>query len=266
LAKTSAVLPNAESARLLGLAVSKSRRYDAVPLPIAFIRSEDTSIPPPLARLLRGGRGGEVRLKLYLCICLRATQAPYDIRRAGPSRSWAQMLALPDPERNGARRIADALNWLDQAKLIKLQRRGGSPAIQLLSVTGDGGGYQPRGERWVSLPLGLWTEQWITSLSGSALALLLVLLELQGGRKSPAEAPWASGDQKARYGLSEATWTRATKELRAQGLLTVRRITQGQDFDWRRMRHTYWVTIQRLDSPPDALVASPAGASGVSAL
>jgi hypothetical protein len=169
------------------------------------------------------------------------------------------MLALPAPETAGARRVSDALNWLHLEKLIALHRRIGSPpTIKLLSATGDGASYSRPGPRWVSVPLGLWDQQWITYLSGSALALLIVLMELQGGKKSPADAPSASGEKRARYGLSDDTWTRASRELKELGVLTVHRAPQGQDFDWRRMRNTYWVSIDRLSSPPPPLASEDA--------
>jgi hypothetical protein len=44
---------------------------------------------------MRGGRGGEVRLKLYFCLTLIATKPPHKIRERTPARTWAEMLALP---------------------------------------------------------------------------------------------------------------------------------------------------------------------------
>lgn len=245
------MLPSLESARLLKQVVEKSKRHTGVPLSIEFIRTEVPESPPPLASMLRGGRGGEVRLKLYLCLSLRAVRSPYDIRPS-PGSWWAKTLALADPEGLGARRIADALGWLDAHKFVALERRHGSPpAITLLSPDGSGGPYTPRpGPRWVRVPLGFWEHQWITALSGSATALLLVLLDLQGG-KMEADPPWLTGSQHPRYGLSDDTWTRATKELKNFNLLTVRRAPQGKDFDWRRMRNTYWIHIDRLDMALD---------------
>lgn len=252
LASSSAVLPNAESRRLLVRAVERSRRTKAVQLPIGFVRSESQA-PPPLARMLRGGRGGEVRLKIYLSVTLLATKSPHDIRQPIPARAWAEMLALPDPETAGARRVADALAWLNKEKFIKLQRTSGRPpTITLRSPLADDKGYKRPSGRWVSVPLTLWSNEWITHLSGSGLALLLVLLELQGGLKSSTDAPSASGPRRDRYGLSDDTWTRAAKELKGLGILTVHRVPQGKDFDWQRLRNTYWVDLARLDSPPSA--------------
>jgi hypothetical protein len=201
--------------------------------------------------MLRGGRGGEVRLKLYLCLSLLASRRPYDVRSV-PGRAWAETLALPDPEGLGARRVADALKWLGDNKFVALQRQqGAAPTVTLLDPRGTGDKYARRSP-YVGLPLGLWRQQWITTLSGSAVALLIVLLDLQGGKKTPDDAPSLATDQRQRYALSGDTWTRATKELVASGLLTVRRIPQGRDFDWRRIRNTYWIHKERLDQPPFA--------------
>ena len=219
-------------------------------MPIPFVRGDGTT-KPPLAAMLRGGRGGEIKLKVYLSVTLLATDSPFDIRQLIPARRWAEMLALPDPETHGARRVADALNWLDQARLIELGRQPGSPpTIKLLSVSGDGTRFVPPAPRWITVPLGLWQEQWITYLSGSALALLLALLELQGGIVQSARAPYASRQRRLEYGLSDDIWTRGRRELERFGVLTVRRIPQGRDFDWERMRNTYWIDIEGLGSAP----------------
>jgi len=243
-----------ESARLLNRLVDRSKRTSGIQLPIGFVRAQGLAVRPPLARMLRdgpssrGGRGGAVRLKLYLCLNLLAARAPHDIRPV-PARAWAEALALPDPVGRGARRVSDALAWLNETKMIALQRqRGVAPAITLLDPTGSGGRYK-RYQPYVLVPLGFWREQWIARLSGSAAALLIVLLDLQGGKKSKQDAPWLTTDQRFRYGLSDDTWTRASKELVEQGLLKINRISQGRDFNFRRMRNTYWIDKSRLDQP-----------------
>lgn len=167
--------------------VERSKRSSGIQIPIGFVRAQGYTARPPLARMLRdgsgnrGGRGGAVRLKLYLCLNLLAAHAPYNIRQV-PNRAWAETLALPDPEALGARRIGDALVWLDEAQMISLQRqRGTAPVVTLLDPTGTGHKYA-RYNRYVRVPLGFWREQWITHLSGAAVALLIILLDLQGAR------------------------------------------------------------------------------------
>ncbi len=208
--------------------------------------------------MLRGGRGGAVRLKLYLCMTLIASRPPHDIRSI-PGRAWAEALALPEPQSLGARRIADAIKWLNDEKLIAVERRQGiAPTVTRLDPLRTGGKYSRPVGQYISLPLGFWRQQWITVLSGAAVALLIVLLDLQGGRKSPAQAPSLATDQRRRYCLSDDTWTRATGELVSHELLIVRRVAHGRDFDWRRMRNTYWIRKERLDELPDSLAGHQA--------
>lgn len=238
--------------RLLGWLVDRSKRTSGVALSIPFLRREDRAQvdPPPLAHMIRGGRGGGVRLKLYLSMSLLATRRPHDVKNI-PARVWAEMFALPDPETNGARRITDALGWLADHKLIRAERQRGRPAtIYLLNQSGTGGRFvRPRG-RWVTVPVDFWRAGWIAHLSGSATALLLILLEMQGGKK-PQDPPWiAPAEARHRYDLSADTWSRASRELVDAGLLTIRRTNQGKAWDWRRLRNTYWVDIDRLSSPP----------------
>lgn len=239
--------PTLESKRLLDRAIDKSKRSQGIQLPPGFVR-DDADGEPPLAKMVRGGRGGEVRLKLYLTMTLVAVHKPYDIKSL-PGRPWAEMLGLPDPARNGARRIGDALDWLEKADLVKIKRHPGlPPTVALRHPDGTGTRYSWRGGRYIGLPLGFWRNRWIYRLSSTGVALLLVLREMCGGR-SESSPPWLTGDQRKRYGLSDDTWTRATQELVKHGLLTVGRTPQGGDFDYRRMRNTYWLHIDRLTEP-----------------
>ncbi len=241
---------SAESRRQLHAAVARSHRRTGVALDIGFVRSSDAAAPP-LARILRGGRGGEVRLKTYLTLCLLATDEPYDIRAGVPSRAMAEALGLPDPGGKGARRVADALTWLRHAQLLEVTPRRGMPSpLRLLDQAGSGGAFVRPTGRWIRIPLGFWREEWIVHLSGSAVALLLVILEMQGGR-TVEDPPWLPGARRPQYGISDDTWTRASAELRDAGLLTIGRIPQGQDFDYRRMRNTYWIDLDRLEKAPD---------------
>ncbi len=248
--------PSDEALRLLNWLVNRSRRTTGLPLAEPFVRRAEASAPaPPLARLLRGGQGGEVRLKLYLTMSLLAVNPPYDIAQPVPARSWAEMLDLPDPGRNGARRVNDAIDWLADNKLIVSERRQGTPgAVRLLSQDGSGEPYtRPRGsERYVRLPLGLWQDGWVVRLSGAALALLIILMDMQGAR---ARASWVSPAQaRARYDLSPDTWTKGVQELEAFELVNVVKKPQGDFFDYKRMRNSYWVSVEKIQgaAPPGA--------------
>jgi hypothetical protein len=77
--------------------------------------------------------------------------------------------------------------------------------------------------------------------------MLIVLLDLQGGRAQPQ---WISPPQaRRRYDLSPDTWTKGLKELKALDLVTVSRRSQGEIFDYQRMRNAYWVHEDMLRSP-----------------
>lgn len=239
--------PSEESLRLLRWIVTRSKRSSGLPLAEAFMRRASPSEPPPpLARMMRGGQGGEVRLKLYLTMSLLAVSPPYDIKPV-PARAWAEMLALPDPERRGARRVNDALEWLAEHSFVVSERRQGTPgAVRLLSQAGTGDPYtRPAGAaRYVRLPLGLWEQGWIARLSGAALGLLVILLDMQGGRARPS---WISPTKaRERYDLAPDTWTKGVRELMELDLVLVSKIPQGDVFDYRRMRNSYWANEEML--------------------
>lgn len=239
---------SSQAAYLLIQAVKKSKRTSGIQLPLGFVRSERHGGDPPLARMLRGGRGGEVRLKLYLTMILIAAKPPHGIENI-PARVWAELHNLDDPSGLGARRISDALRWLAEHQYVSLSsHRGVPPTVQLRSALGDGGKFDRGRGVYVSVPVGLWEHHWITQLSGTGLTLLLVLLDLQGGRKE-SSPPSLPGPLRHRYGLSDDTWSRGTRELREVGLLQVRKQPYGRDFDFRRMRNTYWIDKAMLSEP-----------------
>ncbi|MEU6877943.1 hypothetical protein [Streptomyces sp. NPDC046712] len=235
---------------LLAGAASRSKRSGNVPFPPAFvIAATREGTPAPLARMIQGGQGGEVRLRLYLCITMMASGKPYDLKPPPTSKSWAALLALDS--RTGERRVTRNLKWLADNGFIRLERRwgGGPHAITLLSATGDGSDYVRPIEqgRYVGVPVEFWTQGWILELSPTAAALLLVLLEALGGHD---EARYITTERRHRYGLSSDTWTKATKELAGHGLLTVGREPQGSFYDHQRLRNTYWLDVERLKKPP----------------
>ena len=233
-----------QSRELLRTAANRAQRTGNVPFPPAFVLAPDINVQPPLARLIHGGRGGSVRLRLYLCVTMMATRAPYDLKSPPTPSAWARLLALP--EDTGARRVSRNLKWLSNEHFIALDPRPGRPAsITLLDAGGSGGEYKrPREEgRYVGIPVELWTQGWILTLSATALALLFALVEHQGGYD---RSRYVMADRRLRYGLSPNTWTLARKELEREQLLTVARTPMGSDFDYRRMRNTYWVDLEAL--------------------
>ena len=261
-----AAQPSPRAAELLGRANSRAReRHTAVRH--AFIGKHEpagTGIPP-MARLLRESRGG-IRLKFYLALLWQAGGGDERHSIAWPARAWAELLDLPDPEGRGERRIRDAIRSLEHARLLKTQRAPGHPVeVVLQSDSGDDTQYihpgevahasKEKGERpssrelYVQLPPGFWTRGWILVLSGPALAMLLIMLALtQNGAKAGV---WLSPSQaRARYCISEDTWTRGIAELQRYGLLGIHRKPVSEDFGWRRVRNTFTIQVARLDEAP----------------
>jgi hypothetical protein len=75
---------------------------------------------------------------------------------------------------------------------------------------------------------------------------LFSLRERLGGIKEPK---YLLPDRRESYGLSHDTWTRGSRELEDRGLLTVRTITEGEDYVYIRRRRTYWLNADLLDMP-----------------
>ena len=230
---------------LLATAADKSKRGGNVPFPLAFVLAPEAGGLPPLARFIRGGRGGEVRLRLYLSITMMATRHPYDLSNPPSPNHWSELLALPADA--GPRRVSSNIKWLGKNNFIRLTPRPGRPAvITLLDPSGGGEPYvrpMTQGRRYVGVPVEFWRHGWLLALSATATALLLVLLEHQGGYE---KARYVMRDRRARYGLSADTWTLARKELEQHRLLHVSRTPQGSSFDYRRQRNTYWVDLEAL--------------------
>lgn len=250
------------SERALRAAQTLSDRVSnrAVRVRFSFVRREDGSERlPPLARLLRGGRGGEVRLKLLLALLWVAGGG--DERHATnayPARSWAALLDLDDPEGHGQRRVRDAIQWLEREGFVRTDRQPGKPmALQLLLEDGLGKEYVDpaesakkkkdskeglqRSDLYVLLPASFWTEGWAATLSARALAMLLVLREVTFS----GEWKWVSPAQaRHRYGLSEDTWSKGVAELRAHKIIEIRkRPVSEDDFEFRRVRNTYKLPV-----------------------
>ncbi|MGW6983671.1 hypothetical protein ACWGE1_30220 [Streptomyces sp. NPDC054932] len=234
-------------------AAAKAARSGNVSFSPSFVRSFEADGPPPLARLIQGGRGGEVRLKTYLSIVMMATAAPFDVKRPPTPQAWSRLLLLP--KESGPRRIANNIKWLSEKGFIELgPRRGYAPcAIQLLSMDGKGGEFERASlmGRYVGVPIQFWTNGWILALSATAIALLFALLESQGGHATPR---YVTKDRRESYGISHNSWTEGRKELERHKFLTVTRVPQGSDFDYQRLRNSYWIDDARfLDAPGTAL-------------
>lgn len=223
----------------------------------------DEGAPPPVARLLRGGRGGSVRLKLYLSLLWFAANPPYDVTY--PARAWAQLLDLPDPEVGGARRVSDALAWLKAHRFVEVQNRPGLPSrVVLLEESGEGRPYSVPGAAWrtlgreateeerqrqryLQLPPEVWTSGWLQVLDGAAIAMLLVILAEKPAARENARVWFSPAEALKRYGLSPATRTKGLNQLSRAGIVTTEKISATRDpFDLRRTRNAYRLDAARL--------------------
>jgi hypothetical protein len=230
----------------------------------AFIERRGRPDSPPLAKMLRGGRGGMVRLKLYLAILWIASGGDHTV--TFPARAWAQLLGLDDPQTNGARRVTDAIAWLEDHQLVRATRqRGRPPELVPLDEGGTGKAYRVPSRTWqedaeqenraaniyVQLPVEFWTSGWAAVLSAPAIAMLLVLLA-ERGPKDPKKFFWFTPDQAdQRYDLSEDTRTRGITELEQAGIITIKRKPVNQEMGWSRVRNHYRLNLERLILPLD---------------
>ena len=221
----------------------------------------------PLGRMLRGGRGGQVRLKLYLSLMWLAAAPPHDA--AYPSRAWATLLGLKDPAGLGARRVNDALKWLEENKFLTIEQRPGLPnRVTLLMEDGSGQPYSVPGEhmkrlsaagrarvgdvdfdrhRYVQLPPEFWTNGWMATLSAPAVAMYLILLNEKGASAASTGlwlSPKVAGE---RYGLSSDTRTSGFDELRRARLIDLRRqAVSSRVFDVVRYRNVHTLQPDQL--------------------
>lgn len=246
---------DAVSIGALARLVERSRRNSGLQLPHTFARGT-TAKRAPLARMIQGRRGAEVRLKLYLSTALLAGSGnqhpiygPHSVFNvSGPA--WARALCLGDPDRGGARRVAEAQNWLSRENLIAVDRRPGQePVVRLRSADGDDRAWRRPTAPYLSIPLGLWEHHWIWILDARELAVFVSLLDLQFGRTiAGVSGPqWLSSDDRGRYGLSPDSWRVASQRLEQLGLVeTAMRDDLARDFETRRKRKTYRVLVDRL--------------------
>lgn len=245
------------------------RAKKEAPIRYSFLAREEAGQPiPPMTRILRGGRGGrggDVRLRLYVSLLWMARD---DATFSYPARAWATLLGLPDPETKGERRIKDALNWLDDHDYLRLEAvKGRDSVIHLLDDGGSGKPYELPGKayqrlradreaaaphRYVRIPRDLWTQGWMSLLSGPGLAMLLVLF-YENRLNDNTEWVWFSPSMAdLRYGLSEDTRTKGMRELVAAGLVQTRRRSVSTDiFDYRRVRKVHMLNRDRLREPAE---------------
>ncbi len=225
-----------EFARMLG----QVRRDSGAPVRQSICLKPDPLGRSPLSRLLStganggGGRGGDVRLKLYISLLWVAAKSPYTVTR--PARAWAALLGLEDHEVKGARRIQKAISDLAELGFVSvLDRPGRASQVTVLDETGSRAAYSspadaysalaaanaPRSElevqKYVKLPSRFWTDGLIVDLSAAGVAMLLILLTAAAGKKTAWVAPSVFAEK---YGLSGATQTKGLDELRKARLIS----------------------------------------------
>jgi hypothetical protein len=252
------------AAREFAERLGSRRRTAGAPVRTIFVSDEQVA-RAPLATLLSsaetggGGRGGQIRAKLYLSLLWVCAREPYDVAR--PARAWAALLGLPDHENGGVRRIQQALRDLADRGFISLEDRGGLPSrVVMKSERGDGGAFVPapeaynslgkdtsdavtREHRYFRVPSSLWTEGHIARLKGPSLGMLLALLSERRGQASPAV--WFSpGRAQERFGFSPSTRREGLQHLRDLGLVVTKTKVvseQGAYIDWARRRSVHEV-------------------------
>lgn len=224
-----------------------SGRRRSAPVRSVFVRDIGGERRAPLTRLVGGGgRGHEVALKLYLSLIWRSAAAPYATKV--PARRWAELLALPSPDTQGARRISAALRTLADLKLVTYKLRAGeAPEVTLLHESGSGDPYIPPrgggGDRYFHVSDELWVEGGLHQLTAPGVAMLLAVLVDQSTPGAPVW--WATSIFEGRFGMSAATRSRGTKQLIDAGLLMVSRkpvsTSPSSAFSADRMRNEYRV-------------------------
>jgi hypothetical protein len=142
-----------------------------------------------------------------------------------------------------------------------LRKRGHHSRLWLRSDLGYGEDYMPPGDLltrdnqdddrsrhfYFKLPADLWSNGWLSILSGPALSMLLVL-SLEASIKQQNREIWFSPLQAAeRFDLSEDTRGRGFAELEAYGIIDRnRRPVKPDTFGDPRYRNTYDVHTKRL--------------------
>ena len=245
---------------LLKRAVTESKRKSTVQLAEEFARTTKeapNSADPPLARLFRLG---EVSLRLYLTLVMMTAKpdkgggAARALHRETAASHFAEMFGYDDlsdgvnPPGPGTRRVERALRKLDAEKFIELTKDPGHhPKIAVVHP----GEPQPP---YITLPVQLWANSWITALTGRGLAVY-VALRLVTVKKEQGEGQHVPPYEQVRFGLSPDTWQRGTRELVSLGLLEVRPgIVETRGLR-SRYRNVYYLNFERVlqERPSDPI-------------
>lgn len=262
----------AEFARKVG----HRRRISGAPVRKGFVSTvfyTGGAATPPLAALLRGGgRGGQLRVKLYISLLWLCAAEPYEASL--PARAWAALLGLADHETRGVRRIHEAIRDLHERKLITVRDRGGMPSVLgLLDENATGEPYIPpstaystltrqgaeparlRRHQYFRIPSSFWTEGYVSQLGGPGVAMLLVLLCEQP--RSGAGIWFTPETARQRFALAHSTRTTGLQQLRELGLITSKVAVTSEDgtyLTFQRRRNVHQLNLRADDS--NALTAN----------
>lgn len=172
-------------------------------------------------------RAGDTRLKLYLWLWWHDQHFGKNPDQRGvrwPTAWWAQLLALDEPDTNGARAVGKQLTWL--AANNYLTRDGRRPA-HLAARNHDGSQLTyDRPTAYVGLPANFWTGGWITRLSPRAIAALLIVMDYARPRIRISDATTApavfihEGELLKHFALSVDFFHDGLNELHHRELVT----------------------------------------------
>ncbi|WP_420437350.1 hypothetical protein [Candidatus Poriferisodalis sp.] len=239
---------------------TRSRDLRSCPVRTEFIRrrSEREAAPPMMTMLgSGGGRGGDVRLKLYLSLLWASPGGAHDTEFV--ATDWARLLGLPQYSTNGKRRVYEALNWLAARGFIDKQERPGLPStVVILHESGSGEPYSKPSSQaakggkptYRQLQSAWWTNAWLAALSGRALAFWLVLMD-ESNNGTKTEAVWLSESQTSeKYAISPYLRQHAMRELKHFGLITTRRQLTREAFGVTSSRTRISLHLNALDQSP----------------
>jgi hypothetical protein len=225
----------------------------------SFVERGELGEPSPLKSLLSGingpggGAGGRLRIALLITLLWVVAQPPHTTRRV--ASWWAALLGLNEPTGSGARAVRDTLHELEARGFVTLTRIGNdSNEISLLNEDGSRRSYTfpapADGEPYFRVPRLVWDEQWISRLTGRALAIYLIVLSNSGWRDEGDF--WISASLfEERYGLGETTRKRGFRELVDLGILevTAESVTRREGTRTFR-RNIYRLTNAFRSTPP----------------
>jgi hypothetical protein len=261
-----AVSAAAEFARKVG----NRRRTSGAPVRKGFVSNAfyaGEAATPPLAALLRGGgRGGQLRVKLYISLLWLCAAEPYEASL--PARAWAALLGLTDHETRGVRRIHEAIRDLHERRLITVRDRGGMPSVlSLLDENATGEPYIPpstaystlmrqgaeparlRRHQYFRIPSSFWTQGYVSQLGGPGVAMLLVLLCEQSRSGSGV---WFTPEiARQRFALAHSTRSTGLEQLRELGLVTSKVAVTSEDgtyVTFQRRRNIHQLNLGADDS------------------